>query len=138
VFIVLVVSIKLWPLYQGQRYSDVLKQALAHELSWSFEFWTFDWWLGFGWPDLDPPDTIILSFSVGTLISEVALQFTIDFADVLEFVKWVTRSDTSSLWGGWKLTRSGLSPSDPVRATAGTQAIRSGPHHRGRTIRAIV
>jgi hypothetical protein len=126
VFIALVVSIKLWPLYQGHRYSDVLNQALSHELSWSFEFWTFDWWLGFGWPDLALPDTLILSLSVGTLISEVALHFTIDFAYVLTFVKWVTRSDTGSLWGGWKPTRSGLSPSDPVHSTAGTQAIAHG------------
>jgi hypothetical protein len=145
-FIALVLSIKLWPLYQGQSYTDVRKKALAHELSWSFEFWTFNWWrlawLDFGWPDLALPDTLILSFSVGTLISEVALQFTIDFACVLKFVKWVTRSDTSSLWGGWKPTSPGFSPSFPAHTKAGTQsvtqAIARSTDARNRTKRAIV
>jgi hypothetical protein len=115
VFIALVLSIKLWPFYQGQSYSDVLKQAVAHELSFGIEFWTFNWWIGlFGWPDLALPDTLVLSLSVGTLILEVALQFTINFDFVLKLVKWVTRLDKGSLWGGWKPARSSLNPSDPA------------------------
>jgi hypothetical protein len=106
VFISLVLSIKLWPFYQGQSYSGVLKQALAHELSLGFEFWAFNWWIGlFGWPDLALPDTLVLSLSVGMLILEVALRFTIDFDFVLGCVEWLTKSDTGSLWGGWTKPR---------------------------------
>jgi hypothetical protein len=115
VFIALVLSIKLWPFYQGQSYSGVLKQALAQELSLGFEFWAFNWWIGlFGWPDLALPDTLVLSLSVGTLVLEVALQFTIDFEFVLKFVERVTGLDKGSLWGGWKPARSSSNPSDPA------------------------
>jgi hypothetical protein len=120
VFIALVLSIKLWPFYQGQSYSGVLKQALAHELSLGFEFWAFNWWIGlFGWPNLPLPDTLVLSLSVGTLILEVALQFTIDFEFVLKFVEQVTGLDKGSLWGGWKPVRSSSNPSDPAHTKEG-------------------
>jgi hypothetical protein len=115
VFSALVVSIKLWPFYQGQSYNDILKQALAHELSLSFEFWAFNWWIGlFGWPDLALPDTLVLGLSVGMLVLEVALRFTIDFDFVLKLVEQVTGLDKGSLWGGWKPARSSSSPSDPA------------------------
>jgi hypothetical protein len=120
VFIALVLSIKLWPFYQGQSYSDVLKQALAHELSLGFEFWAFNWWIGlFGWPDLALPDTLVLGLSVIMLILEVALRFTIDFDFVLELVEQVTRLDKGSLWGGWKPARSSSNPSDPAHTNEG-------------------
>jgi hypothetical protein len=110
-----VLSIKLWPFYQGQTYIDVLTSA-ASQLGVSLEFWELGWWAGFGWPDELPlPDQLVLSVSLVALGAEQILKLLLAvFGPNLVYIAAsALKVDSRSLWGRWRNHNRTAGPEQP-------------------------